>query len=283
MTSAILLVVALVPAIILCSYVFKKDRVEKEPIGLLLKLLFFGALTTIPAAMLEMGFDPVLQGFFQDNNLNFQNTGLTNPGFSYYLYEFLHYFIGVALIEEAVKFVALVLVTKNNKEFNCFFDGLIYAVFVSLGFAALENVLYVTQYGLQVGLLRAVTAVPGHMFFAVMMGYHYSHWKITAHAKLAEQSLIARGEIPSKLPAFSTTKSMVCCLLIPTLAHGLYDFLCIVGGSTGTLALFAFIIFMYVHCFGKIKRMSLTDDENWDYARAMVLQKYPELISRVSQ
>ncbi len=274
MSSAILLAVALIPAIVLCVYVFKKDRVEKEPLGLLLKLLLFGALTTIPAVFLEMGFSTLLDAVFQGQPMSNGSV----PNFTYYLYEFFHFFFGVALVEEGVKFVALFLVTKNNQEFDCFFDGLIYAVFVSLGFAALENVLYVFQYGLQTGLLRAVTAVPAHMFFAVMMGYHYSHWHILDQAKLTEQSLLARGDIRGGMTEFSSTKSMICCLLVPTLAHGLYDYFCVIGGI-GVLCLIAFVIFMYVHCFRKIKHMSLVDGENWGYARAMVANKYPEIHS----
>ena len=112
-----------------------------------------------------------------------------------YLYVAVDMFIGVALVEEGFKWLTLVFFTKKSKEFNCLFDGMIYAIFVSLGFAALENILYVLNNGWVNAATRAILSVPGHMFFAVMMGYYYSRWNIFAKAREGEEWLAANGYI----------------------------------------------------------------------------------------
>ena len=197
-----LAIMALLPAIVLCAYVYKKDRVEKEPVSLLLKLLLFGALACFPAIVLETIFEGFLEGMFAEVTM----TGTFVNDSQMYQYNFLKYFIGVALVEEAVKSLVLILVTRKNKEFNSLFDGMIYSIFVSLGFAALENVLYVMSGGVSVAIMRAVMSVPGHMFFGVMMGYHYSMWHITDKAAETERVLKANGMISPGSIEFSSKK-----------------------------------------------------------------------------
>lgn len=265
-----LALMALLPAIVLCVYVYIKDRVEKEPVSLLLKLLLFGALACFPAAGIESVLEGVINAFFSKSVMAMG----VMQGSLIYQYNFFKYFIGVALVEEAVKFLVLVLVTRKNKEFNSLFDGMIYSIFVSLGFAALENLMYVMSYGLGTAIMRAVLSVPGHMFFGVMMGYHYSMWHITDKAAQVEQSLKADGIISSYKKSFSSTKSIVMCLLIPILAHGFYDFCCVMGDAWFVI-LIGFVIFMYVHCFRKIKRMSNADGLEIDYVKYLIVKKYP--------
>ena len=271
-----LVAMALLPAIVLCIYVFKKDKVEKEPIGLLLKLLLFGALSCFPAAIIENILIEVINlAFSQQAALSPELYQATN-----YLYQFFTNFVGIALVEEGIKFLILVLVTRGNKEFNSLFDGLIYSIFVSLGFAALENVLYVLQYGFEVAVMRAVLSVPGHMFFAVLMGYYYSIWHITEKAILAEIDLKLQQLIPNDSHAFNTKSSIVMCLLMPVLAHGFYDFCCSLGTALGTLLTIAFIAFLYAYCFSKIIKFSKNDKYENDYVRYMIESKYPGVVKK---
>jgi RsiW-degrading membrane proteinase PrsW (M82 family) len=111
-------------------------------------------------------------------------------------------FIVVALVEEFSKYVIVKLYAQKNKEFNESFDGIVYAVFVSMGFAALENVLYVFQYGVATGITRAFTAVPAHAVFGVLMGY------FMGKAKFSENKFILN----------------ITGLLLATIFHGAYDF-----------------------------------------------------------
>ena len=279
LNDILLVVAALLPAAALCFYVFKKDRTEKEPFGLLLLLLILGAAICLPAVFGEVVIIESIQGFFgesirvvADEAVEFSNN------FTYVAYNIAENFIGIAFVEEGLKFLVLYFVTRKNKNFNCLFDGLIYSVFVSLGFAALENVLYVTEYGFEVAILRALLSVPGHMFFAVLMGYYYSMWNLYSKANALERSYKANGFIHPSAPEFTYKKYLLLSLLIPVLAHGFYDFCCSVDYSLATVGLYAFVIFLYVHCFRKISKMSRMDGDNNTLAFGIVVKKYPHLV-----
>ncbi|MGN0114789.1 MAG: PrsW family intramembrane metalloprotease [Acutalibacteraceae bacterium] len=272
----LLVCAALLPAAALCIYIFVKDRVEKEPIGLLLGLLLLGGLMCFPASYIENAMFNMFDAIFTPFTVEYEGE-LYLVGKTYKIYNVCKYFLGVALVEEGLKFLVLVLVTRKNKNFNSLFDGIVYAVFVSLGFAAVENVFYVLDYGWSNAIMRAVTSVPGHMFFAVLMGYYYSLWHMNEKARGYERSLKQVGVIPSQIVEFPVARYIALCLLIPVLAHGLYDYCCTIGTTVATIVLYAFIIFLYVYCFRKIKSMSKSDISDTKLSAAMVLMKYPQL------
>lgn len=278
MNSIALVGAALLPAVALCIYIFAKDRVEKEPKGLLFLLLGLGAAICIPAAIIENLLSGIIEGIFTPMGAS-QNGSLVLPDGAYYMYQITQNFVGIALVEEALKFLVLVLVTRKNKHFNSFFDGIVYAVFVSLGFAAFENVLYVLENGWLNALLRAVLSVPGHMFFGVMMGYYYSLWHIKDKAALMERKLIASNpELHIGIgPKFSSKKERLLCLLVPVCFHGFYDFCCSIDDWYATLLLIGFVVFMYIYCFGKIRKVSRSDGNTDDYGLEELMKKYPFL------
>jgi len=151
-----LIFVALAPVIIIIIYIYVKDKYEKEPKRLLLLSFIFGAVVSILfTTLLYSGFD-----FFLPLKNNFSITE-----------QFIKAFFVVALSEEFSKYIIVRYVSQPRKAFNEPFDGIIYAVMVSMGFAATENLIYVTQGGYEVALLRAFTAVPAHAAFAILMGY----------------------------------------------------------------------------------------------------------------
>ncbi len=281
MTQVLLVASALLPALVLCIYVFKKDRVEKEPTGLLVKLLILGALSCIPVVILELLLGDVIETAHFGKTMYLESAMKAEENYLSYLAS--KQFFGVGLVEEGMKLLFLVLATRKSKEFNSWFDGLIYAIFVSLGFAALENVLYVLQNGFINAIMRGVLSVPGHMFFAVMMGYYYSLWHITDKAKELEKALGERGIITYKKSKFSSKRYIVLSLLIPALAHAIYNFCCSAGTGWSLLALFAFVVFMYIYCFGKIKKMSVNDAYSYKYAKALLFKKYPEAEAAFSE
>lgn len=139
------------------------------------------------------------------------------------MHQFFNAFFKVALIEEFSKFIFVRFVLYNNKNFNEPFDGIVYAVMVSMGFATVENVVYTFQYGFATGILRMFTAVPAHAAFAVLMGFFLGKAKFT-HRRGLYYSLIA--------------------LLAPTLFHGSYDYFWFVSYIPGiwTGALISLII-----------------------------------------
>ena len=164
----LLVLIALLPAAALAVYIYRKDAIEQEPLRLLLKLAGFGALSCVPAALAELVLSNLIK--------------LAGIPLDSYLGSFLEAFFVAALCEELVKFFFLNRQTWKHPAFDYQFDAIVYAVTLSLGFAALENVEYVLQYGLGTGLLRAVTSVPGHAIFGVFMGYFYGYAKIACSA-----------------------------------------------------------------------------------------------------
>lgn len=278
--SIILAVVALIPAIALGIYIFVKDRVEKEPIGLLLLLAVAGALTCFPAAWGESLMYSLNDAIFSP--FGYEKDGITYmSSTAYFLYQVVQNFLCIALVEEGVKFLALYLITHKNKNFNSLFDGVIYAVFVSLGFAALENVKYAFNYGMDTALLRAFTAVPGHMFDGVLMGYFYTMWHLNNKCKTTEKNLIDNGWISRPKFNDSGKRELAFSLIVPVLAHGFYDFCCSYDSSFATIIFFAFLAALYIYCFGKINKLSKLDRLDNDLAAAMIYKAHPGLFERI--
>ena len=122
---------ALVPPLVLIWVVYRLDKLEREPAGLLWSLFFRGVLAMVPILVLELLADQFID-FFPWRPL---------------VYLFLAYFVIPGFIEEGIKYRVLVRRVWDEPQFNYLFDGVVYAVFVSLGFAAVENVLYVLTSG----------------------------------------------------------------------------------------------------------------------------------------
>ena len=209
-----LLLLALAPALILMMYVYFRDKYEKEPIKLILKGILLGAIIIFPVGLIEN----YMIGF---------GTGLAKiPKAAF------DGFIVAGATEEAFKYVVVFILIWRNRNFNEKFDGIVYAVSVALGFAAIENLFYVfSNNSMQVGILRAFTAVPGHAIFGVVMGFYVGMARFSINGK--EKYL---------LKAFT----------IPWLLHGLYDFMIMSGHPILLLTFIPFLIFMYKY---GLKRM----------------------------
>ena len=225
---AVYILAAVLPAIILLRYIYKHDTVEKEPPGLLLTLLFMGVLAALCATVLEAIFQTVL-GL------------LVDPGSP--VYTILLAFLVVAVVEEGTKFWLLKRRTWYHPAFNYRFDGIVYAVFVSLGFAAYENITYVLRYGLSVALPRALLAVPGHAAFAVVMGAFYGR------AKLRE----GWGDLRE------ARRDLWTGYLFAVLLHGFYDTCAMIGTMISTVVFLVFVALMFLGIFRLVKKESATD------------------------
>lgn len=226
----ILLLTSLIPPLYLLGVIYKLDKIEPEPPGLILKMFLLGAIATVPAGLLESILSKTL----------LPATGFP-PGSVEY--NFVLFFIIVAISEEGLKHFALRRGIWDSPEFNYRFDGVVYSVAVTLGFAALENIGYVFQYGLHVGILRAVTSIPGHCIFGIYMGYYFG----------AARYFAFRGQ---KRAVFYQIMSM----LIPVLMHGFYDF-CASSKSGGmTLLFLAYIVILDVIAIKHVRKFADNDD-----------------------
>ena len=269
----ILLATALFPAVTLCIYIFKKDHVEKEPIGLLALLLISGVVICLPVVFTEEFLLNAIHSLFS-KSASVEGGNYYLPTKAYHAYEMTRNVIGIALVEEGFKFLAMYVLTRKNKNFNYLFDGIVYAVFVSLGFAGFENILYSFEHGMGTALLRMVTAVPAHTFFAILMGYYYSQWHIYKLAAKKEKQLIDEGVIASDTDTILPRKYVVLALVVPTLVHGFYDYCCSISKVWATLLFVGLMIFLYIYCFRKVKMMSDYDVPDITAADAVLFSRY---------
>ena len=123
------IVAAVLPAALLLFYIYRKDGIEKEPASLLIKLIGFGVLAALLSGVLET----------VAINLLDRVISIANP-----LYLIILAFLIIAVVEEGTKYVLMKAATWKNPHFNFRFDAVVYAAFVSLGFAAFENIAYIT-------------------------------------------------------------------------------------------------------------------------------------------
>jgi RsiW-degrading membrane proteinase PrsW (M82 family) len=182
-----LLLVAVAPVFTIILYVYFQDLYEKEPKSLLIMSFIYGAILSITIVFVLYLF-----------------TGRLIPitdKFSIWQ-QFIQAFFVVALAEEFSKYVIVKYFAQPNKAFNEPYDGIIYAVMVSMGFACTENILYVLEGGYETAILRAFTAVPAHATFGILMGYYMGKAKFSN----------------------SRLKLNMAGLFLSVLFHGAYDF-----------------------------------------------------------
>lgn len=147
-----LLAIALAPAIAIILFIIYRDKFNREPPLVLAVSFIWGVLSILPALGLE-----IAAGYFNEESI--EGT-------------IIFAFLGVALIEEAVKFIPLRYYSFTRVSFDEPLDGIVHGVMVGMGFATVENVLYVFQHGADTGWLRMFTAVPGHASWGAIMGYY---------------------------------------------------------------------------------------------------------------
>lgn len=151
----ILLFLALAPVAAIALFIYWRDEHEKEPMRLLWRAFYLGMLGVIPTVVLSLLMEPL--------GLDQESSSLT--------FSFISVMVGIALVEELSKFFGVRMFLYRHKEFNEPYDGIIYSVMAALGFAAIENILYVFEGGAGVAVGRAIFAVPSHAIDGVLIGY----------------------------------------------------------------------------------------------------------------
>lgn len=234
-----LFLLAVAPVIFLLSYVKKKDP-NPEPKNLLTKIFVFGCLTIIPAIILENVYSTL---FIDEKEVE----------------SFADIFFGVALIEEFVKWIVVYIICFKNKHFDETYDAIVYAAYSALAFACIENIFYVLLdedgAGIFVGIMRAFTAVPGHLFDGVIMGYYLAK---------------ARSAKAQNKSAFGL---LLCSLLVPAFVHGIYDWLLEIEA---VLIWLVFFIGIAIFCVSLIKSAAKKNVAISDTITASVAQPAPQ-------
>ena len=228
--SPFLLLAALFPAAALLVRVYRLDKIEKEPPRVLWTLIGCGALAALAAYALQCVLLRLLDGWLPAGGLG--NLIVRN-------------FLIVACSEELCKRLPVRTVLWHHPAFDYRFDAVVYCVFSALGFAALENVLYVAESGLRTAVMRALLSVPGHFFFAVYMGIYLGEAKVCERCGQRRR----RGYY------------LLCSLAVPVLLHGFWDFSLSVGGGLMTVVFYVFVVIFFIDAYRKLRFAAGTDEE----------------------
>lgn len=200
---------AILPAIVLIVHIYNRDKWQKEPPRQLFKAFVYGVGSAMIVLLLP-AFGLVSSTPGTDISAQIGNAFRT-----------------AAIPEEMAKLFMLWLFLRKCKEFDEHMDAVVYAVCVGMGFAATENILYLfsnLNHWLSTGIMRALISVPAHYFFAIIMGYYYS----LAHFRIGK----------------SKTIDALSALLIPIIAHGIFDALLFVSAMNESLAGVLTIVFI---------------------------------------
>lgn len=206
-----LVVIAVIPGIALSIGLYLTDRYDREPVNLLIKLFIFGMVSAIPTIIAEHFL----------SNINFL------PGVLSIVWTA---FIVAGLTEEYFKRLVVMKFAYHHNAFNEKLDGIIYCTFSALGFATIENIMYVfSGYDADpyIGLYRGLLSVPAHMLFAVTMGYYLS---------------LARFSPNNKARSYFFTRSLV----VPVLLHGTFNFILMADIPLLMILFLPFVIFLWV-------------------------------------
>lgn len=165
----VLLTVAIAPGLALFSYFYLRKQIAKEPSLTLFHTFLYGAIMTFPIMF--------IQHVFEEENI-FRNEFLSNVVFS-------------SGLEEFFKWLILLLLIYRHIEFEDAYDGILYGASVSLGFATVENILYLLTYGTDIAILRALLPVSSHALFGVVLGYYFGQAKFAEKEKQNKYLLFA--------------------------------------------------------------------------------------------
>ena len=205
----IVFIAAILPAIVLIVHIYNRDKWQKEPPRQLFKAFVYG----VGSAMIVL----LLPAF---------GMVATTPGTDISA-QIGNAFSSAAVPEELAKLFMLWLFLRKCREFDEHMDAIVYSVCVGMGFAATENILYLfsnIDKWVATGIMRALISVPAHYFFAILMGYYYS----LAHFRIGKNK----------------TVDAVFALLVPVLAHGIFDALLFVAAMNEGMAGILTVVFL---------------------------------------
>ncbi len=276
--------VAVIPAIILCGYVFYKDRIEREPIGLLALLFGAGALGYIPACIIQNlicgGIDKAFSGFVSfsaEGGAVYGSEGAELAHLS------LISLAGLSVVQTALQWGLLFLITHKNKNFNYLFDGIVYSTFLSLGFALAENLHFALLNNIELLGAKILTSVPCHLFIGILMGYYYTMWNMRFKANGIENRMLAEGVVKQD-KIRSSAVWLIAGLVIPMLLRSVYLLAGSLKNSTVTFVFYFAVIALYGISFIFINSMAAKDCKTESYLCKVIAKGHSDLpVERIIQ
>ena len=228
-----LLVLAIAPVATIILWIYLKDKYDKEPVITLSKFFILGILVSALAIYVE--------------ELLIKLNTFSKIGDMIYIS-----FIVAGLTEEGLKALILIPNLLRERNFNEKLDGIIYSIFLSLGFATVENIIYILFEDptsvFQVSIIRAIISIPAHMMFAIIMGYYISKYKFNSSTPKQKTYLIIS-------------------IIVPILLHGIFDFILMIPYRWSIIVFVAYIVFLWKISLDKL-------DEYTDNSRRRFLKKY---------
>lgn len=202
------LLAAIAPVLYLLFYIYMKDKKAPEPTEQLFKAFRYGVLSAISVMVVMSPFGPSGQpvGLAQCMKVSFFEAGIP---------------------EEFFKWLFLYILIWRSPQFDEYIDGIVYAVFISMGFACLENIMYVLPGTMGTAVSRALLSVPAHFLFAVIMGYYFSMGKFHPENR---------------------TRYMVLSLVLPVVAHGLFDTFAFWMETLGESRIYTAVFVVFIAC-----------------------------------
>ncbi|WP_413365956.1 glutamic-type intramembrane protease PrsW [Lysinibacillus sp. 3P01SB] len=165
----ILISAAIAPGLALLSYFYLRNQMSTEPRRTLLHTFIYGAIITFPIMFIQYVLEE--EGTFS--------------------HPYVSDVIFTSSIEEFFKWFVIFVAILRHVEFDDPYDGILYGAAVSLGFATVENVLYLLSFGIDTAFLRAILPVSSHALFGVVMGYYFGKSKFSKDNKQLEYLLLA--------------------------------------------------------------------------------------------
>ena len=229
MFNIIILVITALPTFLIARYIYKKDKDPECP-KLLTKLFLGGGILSI---LITIIISAVVLPYITFIDMDLLRAEDANP-----IHLLISVFFGNALVEEFSKWIIVFIFAYKHKAFTHKFDAIVYAVFVHLGFAFFEDLIYVftAESALQVSILRGLTAIPGHATFGLAMGF------FLAYAKLAKVNNDKSKE----------REYLILSVLIPTIIHTAYNYCLFIGNAFFIILFFLLVIGLYIYFFKKV-------------------------------
>lgn len=278
--TAELSVVAFIPAIFLCGYVFYMDRIEKEPIGLLAILFGIGALSYIPTQLAQNIIIRIIDNLYADKII-YSEAGAIS--FTSSAAEFTHAlccsFLGFSLAKICINWLILFLVTRKNKHFNYLFDGIVYSTFISLSYTIVENIHFLTQNDAEMLIPKLLTSLTCNLFIGVLMGYYHTMWHMRFMANRIENDML-KANIVKEDRVRTSAGWLALSILVPFVLNGAY----ILAGTTNndivTLIFYTVVFFAFGSSFLIIRSMASKDVSYGRYLYRIIAKEHPQLQSQ---
>jgi protease PrsW len=187
--NILLFLIAVIPAILVCFYIFGLKKYENQVKNLSFAF-FLGVLLIFPTSRVSAFVKNIFSEWLYGENI--QKLGVC--------------IFSIGMVEEFFKMLLVLIFFYSKKYFKSIDDGIVFTLMTALGFATAENLLYASSFGFETAIWRIFSALPLHIFLSIILGFFIGKSKL-------------RNDF------FYKIKNLTIGFLIVSFLHGFYDFL----------------------------------------------------------